>query len=114
MRYESWSARAILEEMGARIRLERLNRDLSQKDLATATGMSISTIRNIESGDGNPTMRVIIEVLRALGLLDRIDALLPEPAPSPIQAAKLRRRQRQRASGTQPRDPDDPGADGSW
>jgi putative transcriptional regulator len=34
-----------------------------------------------------------------LGLLDRLDALLPKPEPSPMDLLKLKGRKRQRASG---------------
>jgi len=35
-----------------------------------------------------------------LGVLERLDTLVPEPVPSPVEQLKLRGRQRQRASTT--------------
>jgi transcriptional regulator with XRE-family HTH domain len=93
--------------MGHRIRQERLNRNISQKELADAAGTSLNTVRELEAGETNPTMRVVLGILRALDLLDRFDALFPEPSPSPVQAVKLRKLQRQRASAASSREEDD-------
>jgi hypothetical protein len=42
-------------------------------------------------------METIVKILRALGRLDALDAILPEPLVSPIQLAARRGRQRRRA-----------------
>jgi hypothetical protein len=53
----------------------------------------------IEAGE-SVTLVSFVRVLRALGLLDALDRLVPEPTPSPIELLKLHGRRRQRASGT--------------
>ena len=50
-------------------------------------------------GGGNPIVQLHPRVSR-VGLLERLDTLVPEPVPSPIEQLKLRGRQRQRASTT--------------
>lgn len=89
----------LVAETGRRLRQERLNRNFTQAELAERAGVSVRTLTTLETGEGNPTLRTFFQVLRALDLLDRLDALLPEPGVSPVELAKLRGRQRERASG---------------
>jgi len=53
-------------------------------------------LQNLESGR-NCTLSLLIRVLRAMGKLDQIEALLPEPGLSPMQLAKMKGRERRRA-----------------
>ena len=55
-------------------------------------------MQNLESGRVC-TLPLLIRVLRVLGKLQQLEALLPETGPSPIQLAKLKGRERQRATG---------------
>jgi transcriptional regulator with XRE-family HTH domain len=89
---------AVLEVLGHRLRQERLNRDLSQLELADLAGVSRRTITNLEGGKG-ANLRNLIGVLRGLNMLDRLDLMLPEPGLSPMQLLALRGKVRQRASG---------------
>ncbi len=106
MQREQWTDAAVLAEIGRRLRRERLNRNITRAELAELSGVSTSTIQHAESGV-NFSMETLIRLLRALGLLDRIDALLPEPGPSPIELAKLHGQERQRASGSRLRSKDE-------
>lgn len=96
--FKGWSDEAILVEMGGRLRRERLNRDVSQEVLAEQAGLSLGTLRNAEAGTGS-SMTTFIRLLRALGMIDRMDAVLPEPEASPLQLLALRGKSRIRASG---------------
>lgn len=102
MDYQSMSDRAIQAVMGERLRRERLNRDMTQPELAERAGISRRTLQKLEAGHSS-TVATLLRVLRALALMDRIDALLPDPGPSPIQLAILQGRERQRASGRRKR-----------
>ena len=96
MKFEAISDTAILKEIGVRVQRERLNRNISQAELALTAGISRRALQNLESG--RPcTTALLIRVLRALGKLDALDAFLPEPGISPIQLAKLKGRERLRA-----------------
>lgn len=86
-----------LQQLGQRIARYRLNRNISQQTLADEAGVSKPTLQRIEKGHSSQTAN-LIRVLRALDLLDNFNNLVPEPAPSPIQQAKMRGKIRQRAS----------------
>jgi transcriptional regulator with XRE-family HTH domain len=88
---------AILAEIGERIKLMRLNRNISQMELAELAGVTRIVIRRLENGRGC-TIESLIRILRPLDSINRIDAFLPEPGISPIQLAKLGGNERVRAS----------------
>ena len=89
--------RAVLAELGARIRRRRLARNWAQATLATRAGLNRTTVGDLERGHSCGTL-TLVRVLRALDALEDLDAMLPDPGPSPIQLAKLRGRERKRAS----------------
>ena len=96
---------AVLSELGARLERTRLERDLSQLELAAEAGVERKSVQRIEGGE--PVRLVsLIRVLRALDLLDGLDRLVPEPLPSPIELLKLHGRRRRRASGERGGDAD--------
>jgi putative transcriptional regulator len=55
--------------MGRNLRLKaaRAFKDLSQKDVAEAVGVTRQTINAIENGDYNPTIHLCIAICKALG-----------------------------------------------
>ena len=97
MNFDVTSNALILKELGERLQRERLNRNLSQSDLAAKAGLSRRTIVGTEAGRG-PTLETVISMLRALGLLNHLETFLPQVEISPVQLAKLKGKQRQRAS----------------
>ncbi len=50
------------------IRKRRNELNLTQNDLAELSGIGLRTIKEIESGSGNPTINTIIKLLNVLGL----------------------------------------------
>jgi transcriptional regulator with XRE-family HTH domain len=93
---------ALFNELGTRLAQARLERNLTQAQLATQAGISKRTLERMESGANAMQLSAFIRVCRTLGLLDRFELLLPESAPSPIAQLKLGGRKRRRASGTTP------------
>ncbi len=87
---------AVLEEIGKRLARTRLERNLSQERLALEAGVSKATIERLEAGEPVKSTS-LIRALRALGRLDALDRLLPEPLPSPVERMRMRGRRRQRA-----------------
>jgi transcriptional regulator with XRE-family HTH domain len=99
MKIESYlTDESVLSELGARLERVRLERNLTQRELAAKAGVAYKAIQRIEAGE-SVKLTSFIRVLRGLGLLDALDRLVPEPAPSPIELLKLHGRRRQRASG---------------
>mgnify|MGYP002632004830 FL=1 len=94
---EKSSDSAILEELGSRIAQHRLNRNLTQEDLAKEAGMSLRTLVRIERGYPSQ-MPSIVRLLRVLRLLANMEALIPEPPVSPVQQLKMEGKKRKRAS----------------
>ncbi len=77
-------------------------RSLTQEALAKSAGVPRSTIANLESGDGNPSLAVLVKVAGALGA--SIDELLASPRAKVRQwaAADLASRTRGRGITTRP------------
>lgn len=88
----------VLAEIGERLRQYRLQQNRTIAAVARDAGLGTSTVARLEAGD-HPTLETVVQVLRALGRLDAIDAFLPPPPVSPLQLAKLAGRERVRASG---------------
>ena len=49
------------------LKAARAQKDMSQKDLAAAVGVSRQTINAIEQGEYNPTIKLCRAICRALG-----------------------------------------------
>ena len=90
---------AVMAELGARLERVRLERNQTQAALAREAGISRRTLVRLEQGEGGVGTAGLLRVLRALGLLDRVELLVPEPLPSPIEQLSLQGRRRRRASG---------------
>ena len=86
-----------LNEIGERLKRHRLNRNLSQKEVAERAGIGLASVARLEDGKGS-TLANFIRVLTALDALDSLDAFLPVPLISPIQLAKLHGKERRKAS----------------
>lgn len=95
-RYASDSA--VLRELGARLAAQRLQLNLTQAQVAAQAGVAKRTVERLESGA--PTqLSAFLRMCRVLGLQERLELLVPEPAPSPVAQLQLKGRTRKRASG---------------
>lgn len=104
---------ATLRELGERLSRYRLNRNQAQAALADEAGVSLSTVIRLEQGE-SVQLTSLLRVLRALGLLDSLDALVPAPALSPIQQLKRQGKVRRRASGSGDAIAETPAEPWSW
>jgi transcriptional regulator with XRE-family HTH domain len=110
---ESNTDEVVLREIGARLQRLRLERNLTQAELAREAGVSKITVERLEAGQP-ARLQTLIRVLRVLGLLDGLNPLLPEPLASPVEAVRLRGKLRQRASGARRRPDSPPPKSGKW
>lgn len=88
----------ILSVLGRRIEAIRLQRNMTQADLAREAGVSKSTIERLESGSVSTRLTTLVRILRVLSLVDRFDVLVPESTASPMELLKQQGKQRKRAS----------------
>lgn len=111
------SDKAVLRDLGQRLRQARLRRNYSQEQLAERAGLNRTTVSEYERGSSTSTL-TLVQVLRALEMLDELAAFLPDPGPSPLDLARHQGQQRQRATGRRgrknPPDPTDDKGDPSW
>ncbi len=90
---------AALLELGARLSHARVEQNLTQAALAEQAGVAKRTVERLESGEVATQLSGFLRVCRALGLMERLDALVPEAGISPMRQLKLQGRRRQRAAG---------------
>jgi transcriptional regulator with XRE-family HTH domain len=95
----------VLREFGERLAKVRLEHNLTQTQLAEQAGVSKSTVQRLESGGVATQLSGFIRVCRVLGLIERLELLVPEPVPSPVAQLKSRGKKRQRASTAKPAAP---------
>jgi transcriptional regulator with XRE-family HTH domain len=90
---------AVLAELGRRLERHRLERNLTQAEIAADAGLGQATIQRAERGE-SVQMTSMIKLLRALGLLSGLELAIPASIDLPI--AQLEREQH-RASRTRQR-----------
>lgn len=103
----------VLRELGSRLSRTRLERNLSQEQLANEAGVAKSTVERIEAGR-EVKLTSFVRILRALGQLEELDRLIPEPLPSPIERIRMQGRRRQRATRARDREGADEAAPWRW
>jgi len=97
MNWKRMSDKAIVYELGNRVKRSRLLKNYSQQELADRAGVGKSTLQKLEYGS-SVTIKTFVQVLRALKQLDALENFIPEPGISPIELQKLNGKKRIRAS----------------
>ena len=87
---------AVLRELGARIKRNRIDMQLSQQDFAAKAGISTRTLSAAENGE-DIRLSSLLRILRTLNCLENINLLLPELAFDP-ESYRTLGRERKRIS----------------
>jgi hypothetical protein len=90
---------ALIAKQLRRWRIDPKGAAISASDLAKRSGMGLTPLRRFEK-TGGITLRNLIALMRAMGLLDRLEGLVPDPAaasPMDILHAEQVKHIRQRA-----------------
>ena len=103
--WQALSDTQVVERLGAELRRMRLERNLSQAEVATRAGLDRTTVVKLEAGRA-ATLLTVVQVLRALGKLELLDPFHAEPQPTPYMLVeaqeKYLKKQRKRAGRKKP------------
>ncbi|RUO20138.1 helix-turn-helix transcriptional regulator [Aliidiomarina haloalkalitolerans] len=97
MRFRTAPVGAILAELGQRLKQARLNKNLTQEDVAKKVGVARRTV--VEAEKGHARLETFVAILQVLGVAEQLENFLPEQDLSPLEILKLKGKKRQRASG---------------
>ncbi len=95
MNHYSMSDKAILSDLGSRLKSLRVRRNITQETLAEMTILSLGTIKSLEVGKAK--LSTIVAVLRELDALHELDSFIPQAHISPIEIASRKTAERVRA-----------------
>ncbi|MHA7128442.1 helix-turn-helix domain-containing protein [Algoriphagus namhaensis] len=110
---KDWAAlsdSAIVQAIGEFIKGTRLNRNITQADLATQAGLNRWTLSQIENGE-SINLSSLIQILRALDQLNLLQGFELKNELSPLELAKMQKKKRERARGS---DSTDQNGDLGW
>ena len=92
---ESLAPAEIIRNLGIRFREYRMRKNLTQKEVAEMTAMSIPTIYKFETGRmTDMSMATFLKLLRAIGIENNWQALIPELPESPYMYKADKKKQR--------------------
>lgn len=96
-KYYVYSDKELLRRWGQKLKSLRINANLSQTDLAQKTGMSRSSIAEIEKGR-NFSIASLVAISRVLNLLEELEFFLKddELELSPMEIYELEKKKRKR------------------
>jgi transcriptional regulator with XRE-family HTH domain len=91
------SETVLLAQVGHRLARRRIDRGLTQTELARQAGVGKRTVERLEAGCSTQ-MSSFIRILRVLELLEEFLDMIPDPGPSPMDVLRLKGKERKRAS----------------
>ena len=97
-KFQESTPHAMAQEMGNRLRQVRLNKNLTQAEVAERAGLDRRRV--IKAENGHASLEDFFAILDVLDKTDQLVNFLPEQRISPVQLLKLRGKARQRASST--------------
>ena len=95
----------VVAQLGKELRRMRLDRNLSQAEVAMRAGLDRTTVVKLEAGRA-ATLMTVVQVLRAMDRLETLDAFHEEPQPTPYMVVEAQAtylaKKRKRASRGKP------------
>ncbi|WP_458762833.1 helix-turn-helix domain-containing protein [Cupriavidus basilensis] len=82
--------------IGDHLRTHRIHRNIDQATLSERAGISVRSLRNLESGNGS-SLHTLCAVLKAMGRETWLDTIAPVPTINPLMLTR-QAKPRQRAS----------------
>ncbi len=77
--YYEYSIPELVKLLGTRFKDYRMRSDMTQKDVAEQSGLTVNTIHKFENGlIPNMSISTFLLLLKAIGCINGIDGLLPE------------------------------------
>lgn len=83
---------SILEELGRRLVAIRLEKNLRQEEVANEAGIGVRTLQRLESGSVASRLSSLVRVMRALGILNNLENLVPAPSIRPMTLLQREKR----------------------
>jgi len=80
----------ILTELGHKVRQRRLEKQLTQQELADKAGIHVNSLRLLERSN-DIRLLTFIQILRALGELQEFEDLLNQPLETDLEALSNRK-----------------------
>jgi transcriptional regulator with XRE-family HTH domain len=98
IKWLSMSDDALVKQVGKFIKNHRLEQNKTQEMVASAAGISRSTLSLLEKGE-SVTLATLIQVLRVLDQLQIMEVFEIQESISPLALAKAEKEKRKRARG---------------
>ena len=82
--YSEFSTPELVRMLGIRFKDYRLRANMTQKEIAEVTGLTIPTSQRFENGlSNNISLGTILLLMKAVGCINDLDELMPEQPESP-------------------------------
>ena len=77
--YYEYSIPELISLLGQRFKDYRLRSEMTQKDVAEQSGITINTIHKFENGKaGNMSLGTFLLLMKSIGCIQQLDEVLPE------------------------------------
>ena len=87
--YYGYSIPELVLELGIRFKDYRMRSNMTQKDVAEQSGITVNTIHKFENGRvPNLSLSTFLLLLKAIGCINGLDELMPELPESPYLITK--------------------------
>ncbi len=82
--YYEYSAPELVRMLGTRFREYRLMADMTQREVADQSGLSVTTVHKFESGTvSGLSLHTFLLLMKAVGCIDQLENVFPEIPVSP-------------------------------